>query len=972
MLAVSLLPLLRRALGGAASSAPRPALPELATIFGLAALYFAAAKLGLSMAFVAEQVTAVWPPTGIALAAVLLLGYRVWPGIWLGAFLANATAHEPFAAATGIAVGNTLEAVLGAWLLRRFVGFGNTLGRLRDVLGLSLLAACLSPTVSATIGVTSLALGGMQPWSAFGAIWLVWWLGDATGALVTAPLLLTWATRRQAWQRGELGEAAALLVALVAVSLLVFTGLFGRVASHPLEYTVFPFVIWAALRFGQLGTATVIFVLSGIAIWGTVNGFGPFVTESVHQSLILLQLFMAVVAVSGLVLAASTNERNIAARRRAADYAIGQALARSASLGDAAPRILRAMCESLDWDVGALWTVDPAGDVLRCVDVWHRSSDRFTRFATATRGRTFAPGVGLPGRVWSSGTAAWVIDVTRDDNFPRAAVAAAEGLHGAFAFPIVLGSRVLGVLEAFSREIQAPDTDLLLMMTAVGSQVGQFIEHQRTELLYRTLADTVPSMVFTTHADGRCDYWNQRWYDYTGATVEASQGFGWLSAVHPDDAPRCREEWTAAVRTGSPFGVEYRLRAVSGGYHWFLARCLPVRDSQGEIARWVGTCTDIDDRKRGEDALREASRIKDEFLAMLGHELRNPVGAISNAIHVLNHIAKPDDLTGKVRGIIDRQVHHLSRLLDDLLDVSRITSGKIELRRRAVDVLDACTRALTALQEEGKTRRHDITLRGEPLIVDGDPVRLEQIVRNLVDNAAKYTPPGGRIDVTLGPEDGKAVLRVRDTGAGMAREVIPLVFDVFVQGGQPLDRSQGGLGLGLSLVKRLVELHGGTVAASSPGPGQGSEFVIRLPLLTDARGAGASAEAAAETLTRRTVLLVEDNDDFREGLRALLEEWGQEVEAAADGRRGLEIALRLRPDVALIDVGLPGLDGYAVARGIRAAPGGDRTRLVALTGYGRVEDRQRAEEAGFDAHLAKPVDVERLRQILASSDRPTA
>jgi integral membrane sensor domain MASE1 len=279
-------------------------------VASLAGAYCGAAKLGLTMAFVAEQVTAVWPPPGIALAALLFLGYRAWPGITLGAFLANATTNAPLGTAAGIALGNTLEALLGAWLLRRLVGLDKGLERVQDVLGLVVLAAGVSTTVSATIGATSLCLRGVKPWAAYPALWGVWWLGGAMGDLVVAPLLLSWAGwRRTAWRPRRVAEGAALLLGLVAVSLLAFAGPAPHFPFHPLAYTVFPFVIWAALRFGQPAAALLTFVASGLAIRGTVRGYGPFAVPTTHEGLILVQLFLGVVAVTTLVLGAVTIER---------------------------------------------------------------------------------------------------------------------------------------------------------------------------------------------------------------------------------------------------------------------------------------------------------------------------------------------------------------------------------------------------------------------------------------------------------------------------------------------------------------------------------------------------------------------------------------------------------------------------------------------------------------------------------------
>jgi CheY-like chemotaxis protein len=282
----------------------------------------------------------------------------------------------------------------------------------------------------------------------------------------------------------------------------------------------------------------------------------------------------------------------------------------------------------------------------------------------------------------------------------------------------------------------------------------------------------------------------------------------------------------------------------------------------------------------------------------------------------------------------------------------------------ATDLRTVAERGLASLHEAGKTSLHTVQLAGAPVLVEGDPTRLEQVVWNLLDNALKYTPPGGRIDVSVDQEGPEAVLRVRDSGAGIAAGMLPRIFDLFVQAPASLDRSQGGLGLGLTLVRRLVELHGGQVAATSAGPGQGSEFIVRLPALA----AAAAGEAATATLTPvavpRRVLLVEDNADVRDGLRLLLEEWGHRVEEAVDGPSGVARALDVRPDVALVDIGLPGIDGYAVARQIREAPGGGEIRLVALTGYGQPEDRRRALDAGFDTHLVKPVDPDDLLRLL--------
>ena len=363
-------------------------------------------------------------------------------------------------------------------------------------------------------------------------------------------------------------------------------------------------------------------------------------------------------------------------------------------------------------------------------------------------------------------------------------------------------------------------------------------------------------------------------------------------------------------------------------------------------------------------SLQAANRAKDEFLAMLGHELRNPLGTLSNAVAVLERL-EGDDTMRHVVAIIGRQTGHLARLVDDLLDVARVTSGKIDLQRRTVDLRALAGRCLDALVQAGRTERHVVRLAGEPVHVDADPARLEQVVNNLLDNALKYTPPGGAVTIEIARAPDGAVLRVRDTGQGIRTDLLAHVFDLFVQEAQSLDRSRGGLGLGLALVKRLIELHGGSVTVWSAGPGQGSEFTVRLPAVAAPATAGADAGPASPlAVRRRRVLVVEDSPDARHSLRLLLEMAGHQVETSEDGPEGLAKLLAFRPDVALIDLGLPGMDGYAVAREIRRQGETRDLRLVAVTGYGQLEDRRRALAAGFDLHVTKPVDPALLDELL--------
>jgi signal transduction histidine kinase/ActR/RegA family two-component response regulator len=407
---------------------------------------------------------------------------------------------------------------------------------------------------------------------------------------------------------------------------------------------------------------------------------------------------------------------------------------------------------------------------------------------------------------------------------------------------------------------------------------------------------------------------------------------------------------------------------------------------------------------------RHAVKQRDQFLAMLGHELRNPLGAIANSLTVIDAASPCDDpIENEQRDIIRRQTDHLARLVDDLLDVSRITTGKIVLQRRQIDLCDVARRAAQAVDGPARAQRHSVIVdvACDPVHVDADPVRIEQVVNNLLTNAIKYTPSGGKIELTVRPSDDhtSAILRVRDNGMGMPRELIPRVFELFTQADRALDRAQGGLGIGLTLVRSLIEMHDGTVDAHSDGPGTGSQFVITLPLLRVAPAAtppssphpSNAVQAATEVADRpprpvpeqsapshngkhgkhskpavdsRRILIIEDQPDARRALQRLLQIWGHEVDVAEDGPAGVSAAAKFNPELAFVDVGLPGLDGYEVARRIRAQLG-NSVRLVALTGYGQPEDRARALDAGFDLHLVKPVERDQLARTVADAPGKT-
>jgi PAS domain S-box-containing protein len=486
-----------------------------------------------------------------------------------------------------------------------------------------------------------------------------------------------------------------------------------------------------------------------------------------------------------------------------------------------------------------------------------------------------------------------------------------------------------------------------------------------SEQRFRALADSVPEIVWTSEPDGRCDYVNQRWHDFTGMTLEETVGFGWVSALKEDDVERSTDRWMHSVETGEPFDNEFRFRAKEGTYRWFLGRALPLRDAQGRIVKWFGNCMDIDEHKRMEQSLKDADRRKDEFLAMLAHELRNPLAPIRNGLEVLSReLGEKHEIVQ----LMQEQMEHVVRLVDDLLDVSRIVRGRIGLRMQPVELASIVYRAVSAVESMIGERGHElrISIPQDQLWVSADPVRLVQIIENLLNNAAKYTDPGGRIELQAERVDSELCLCVRDNGVGIDADLLPGVFDLFTQSSRSLDRSQGGLGIGLTLVRRLVESHGGSISAASDGPGKGSEFSVRLPLIEPPVESYRPTEGLPVSTAPRRILIVDDNAAAAKMLAMLLghEDGQHQIETAHDGPAALRVMASFHPHLVLLDIGLPDMDGYEVAETIRKDPEFNDVLLVALTGYGQPDDVRKSREAGFDEHLVKPPALPDLQRLL--------
>jgi PAS domain S-box-containing protein len=800
----------------------------------LAALYFVVAKLSLLTAIPPGYATSVWPPSGIALAAVLLFGPRIWPGVWIGAALVNLSVQSSLLAAVIIGSGNAIEALVGAALVKRQIGVPRHFQRGEDVFKFVGLAAAAS-TIAATIGTLAVDTVAGLP-TGFAAAWWTWWQGDWTGMIVIAPLLLVWTVAPAvAWTARRKREVIGFAVVLALVGYVAFgTDLTSPIFSPLLLLLTLPLVNWAALRFDQREVVVTIAILCAMAVGFTVAGRGPLASGSVDASLLQLLVFISAIAMTGLSISAVVNQRR---------------------------RAMEALRESRD-------------------DLEQRVIER----------------------TW---------------------------------------------------------------------------ELRRSEETFRLLVEGIQDYaIFMLDQDGRIESWNKGAERIEGYAADEIIGQH-ISRFFPADAiesNRPQQELALAKAQGRCEVEGWRLRK-DGTRFWANVVITALYDDAGQFRGFAKVTRDMTEPKRIE-SLEQRERQTNEFLAMLGHELRNPLAPIRNALSLMGMQSADDSTREWSRSVIDRQVTQLTRLVDDLLDVARITSGKIELKKERVELNAAVLRAVDSCKPVADARQQnlDVQTSKEHLPVDGDLIRLSQIVINLLNNAIKYTPDGGRITVSVARDGNWAVLRVKDTGSGIPAELLPKAFDLFVQGERSLARTEGGLGIGLTIVRKLVDLHGGTVSAGSDGPGKGSEFIVLLPALSQKQSVDESSTTwqPADARIKRRVLIVDDNRDLAETAAVLLSASGHDVRTAYDGVSALQIASEYHPEVVLLDIGLPGMSGYEVASRLRASEQRRSMLVVALTGYGQDADRQLARESGFDHHLVKPLDPATLEKIVESIPAPAS
>jgi PAS domain S-box-containing protein len=1164
-----------------------------ASFVAVTVVYVAAARVGLHFAFVHTSATAIWPPTGIALAALLLAGPRLWPAIFLGAFVVNVATTGSVVASLGIAAGNTLEAVVGRSLVERFAGGRQALTLARTMFRFAVLAGLVATAISATIGVASLALTGQASWSAGPSIWLTWWLGDAAGALVVAPLLILWANEPRIEQlRGRLLEATGLAVVTIVVGTIVFGGgvtLSARDA--PLVFACVPMLVWAAYRFGPRGAASVIALLSVIATIGTLRGHGPFAMGDANVSLLLLQAFMGTMSASMLPLAALSERLARAAvdsdrlfhqseaRRHAAELFAGTSrlLAQSLDVREVASRIVTSVRELLGGTTAIVYRLDPATGEHVALGVAGDTGPDFTGAFT------IPPGVGTIGLAVREQRPVVTADVTRDPRIvltPDVRDRLTRAPHRAvLAVPLVVHDQTIGAFLVGDRAGRTFSPEEIVLAQAFAhhaalaianaqlyedarrreQELSDFFEnatvalhwvgpdgvilranHAELELLGYSRDDYVGRHITEFHLDrdaiddilrrlaagetirsyparlrtrdgairdviidssvyrenGRFVHTRCFTRDVTAlrraeeelvrllAAERAARADAEAARVHAEEAERrmailgeiarsitssldldtllpriahgakelcgsdtaalfLRDESSAMVpryRVGPWLAVYDRLRIEPGRGigGQVIASGRPLRSddymtdprvpqSFHAVARETGTVTllvvpiVIHDRVEGllylsnrtarvftgqDEAIcmrlaeqaataihharlfceartaraeaEAASRAKDEFLAVLSHELRTPLNAIVGWARMLRSSRLAPDKVTQAVDAIDRNAAAQVQLIEDLLDISRIVSGRLRVDVRPVKLAPVLAAAVDAVRPTAQRKGIAIVTAGPdvPDVVNADPGRLQQVVWNLLSNAVKFTPAGGNVTLTAEVHGDGVRISVSDTGIGIEPAALPHVFDRFHQADSSTTRQHGGLGLGLALVKHLVELHGGTVSAQSNGRDQGATFTITLPGALAAGAPDASLPARASgpaELHGATILVVDDEADARELSANVLSHYGAVVETAASVAHALERLDALKPDVVIADLGMPGEDGFSLIRRLRARESGRgrRTIVVAVTAYVSVQDRDQVLAAGFDAHVGKPFDphelVMTIRGLLAPS-----
>jgi PAS domain S-box-containing protein len=767
---------------------------ELLGVAALATTYFVAAKFSLSMGAVGGVAAPVWPPTGLSLAALILFGPRFWPGVAVGAFLANWSVGVPALAAVGMGCGNTLEALVGSYLLRR-ANLRPALERLRDVLSLIVLGAGLSTLVSATIGVTSGWLGGVIRSADYATAWWTWWVGDAMGDLVVASALLIWsAPPPLSRQVARYVEAGVFGITLVVVALLAFRG-GGRVGGDQYlrAYVVFPFVIWAARRFGQPGVAVTIVVVSVLAIWTTVDGFGPFVRTSAYESLLFLQTFMGIVAATALVLGAAITEH------RRAETALRESEERHRRLIEISPDGV--MLASRD---GTILLCNEQAAVLHgCTRAELTGRNAFDLLAASDRPRAWED---LRKMVETGSVHNVEYTLRKSDGT---------------ALPVEVSTSVLLERDGQPQGFIAIERDISARKLGQERMAQLLRDSAEAESRFRALFDSAPTGILTVDVAGTIVFVN--------AQLERMLGYGYAELKgKPVEfvVPERFRNRHSAHRAG--FAADPQMRPMGSGRDLAARRkdgsefpveigLSPVRTREGLLI--AAHVSDISDRKALE-------QLRADFVASLTHDIRGPVGNIGGYLELLRDEPGLSPQARQIIAVMESSVETTFSLITNYLDRARIEAGRLLLTKGPVALNELLIRVVRQYEVVGARRGITVALQLQPALpfVDGDALALERVFANLVHNALKFTPHGGRITISTRQEDRSVAVSVTDTGPGIPAEDIPSLFQRYRQ--TATGRSQLGTGLGLFIAKALVEAHGGKIRVSSDG--EGSCFSVLL------------------------------------------------------------------------------------------------------------------------------------------------